>query len=180
MRRGREACSTRYPPLHTTACSIAVVRLGGLAPAFLPNQCALRFVEILLDNSYLCTMKKTTSMQVFILLCSFSVLAVSVYKTSMIVHLFIQYPQSELLHASIELASSIKDQKYSGVKNSLSQCHFILRATRLMCKYHQNNSYISYEQLFPGSCVNDMKLTLARVAEQATGLGADDTCDPPT
>ena len=56
---------------------------------------------------------KNTSVQVFILLCSLSVVAFSVYKY---VHPSIQYPQSELLHASLPAVSrtgNIQEEKFS-------------------------------------------------------------------
>ena len=34
--------------------------------------------------------------------------------------------------------------------------------------------------LIPSSCVNDLKQTLTRIAEQAAGLGAEDTTSPHT
>ena len=34
--------------------------------------------------------------------------------------------------------------------------------------------------LIPSSCVNDLKLTLTRIAEQAAGLGAEDSNTPHT
>ena len=59
-------------------------------------------------------MKKNTSVQVFILLCSFSVLAFSIYKY---VHPSLQYPQSELLHAAslpaVSRTGNIQEGKFS-------------------------------------------------------------------
>ena len=59
-------------------------------------------------------MKKNTSVQVFILLCSLSVVAFSVYKY---VHPSMQYPQSELLHAAslpaVSRTGNIQEEKFS-------------------------------------------------------------------
>ena len=59
-------------------------------------------------------MKKNTSVRLFILLCSLSVVAFSVYKY---VHPSIQYPQSELLHAAslpaVSRTGNIQEEKFS-------------------------------------------------------------------
>ena len=59
-------------------------------------------------------MKKKTSVRLFILLCSFSVVVFSVYKY---VHPSIQYPQSELLHSAslpaVSRTGNIQEEKFS-------------------------------------------------------------------